>query len=334
MAWKLVALVFVVALVWGCASFRPTSPVCLAGAHLDAYGRCQVQQAPGHHIPFRAGHKVKVMQGFHGYVSHKEDLAFSVDFGCELGTPIVASRRAVVWAVRKDSNSGCADQSCVDQANYVILDHGDGSYSEYYHLLHHGVTVKEGEHVCAGQVIGLCGNTGFSSGPHLHFAVSDAARHTIPVQFQELGRDNFGYVVPDTAYTSQNERQVHCGKTRYSDLSRDAFVHQGVLLRDAIPGVIVKDRRTMTIAGTYYGDHTHVAVHRKPASSGRWVEHCVPVDPKGRFLVTINWPQASFPNGFYWLMITGSDKNCASPGWAWSYKVRVDGDQNQTPKVR
>ncbi|MFU8805911.1 MAG: hypothetical protein ACNA8W_19010, partial [Bradymonadaceae bacterium] len=111
---KIVPALLVLSLLASCMSFRPTTPVCMSGAYLDAHGRCRAQTAPAHNIPFRPGVKAEVTQGFHGYVSHKKDVAYSVDFACEEGTPIVASRRGVVWEIRKDSNTGCADESCID----------------------------------------------------------------------------------------------------------------------------------------------------------------------------------------------------------------------------
>lgn len=60
--------------------------------------------------------------------------------------------------------------------NYVTLDLGRGRYGFYEHLKHGSITVKRGDRVKSGQVIGLLGNSGSSSsGPHLHFHVGDAA---------------------------------------------------------------------------------------------------------------------------------------------------------------
>ena len=53
----------------------------------------------------------------------------------------------------------------------VRLVHEDGAMSVYAHLKADGVLVRVGQHVRAGQQIGLSGNTGFTTGPHLHFAV-------------------------------------------------------------------------------------------------------------------------------------------------------------------
>jgi len=58
--------------------------------------------------------------------------------------------------------------------NYVTLDLGNGRYAFYEHLKHGSITVKRGDRVKSGQVIGQLGNSGSSSsGPHLHFHVGD-----------------------------------------------------------------------------------------------------------------------------------------------------------------
>lgn len=58
--------------------------------------------------------------------------------------------------------------------NYVALDLGDGHYAFYEHLKPGSIRVKVGQHVHRGEVIGQLGFTGESTGPHLHFHVSDA----------------------------------------------------------------------------------------------------------------------------------------------------------------
>ena len=56
-----------------------------------------------------------------------------------------------------------------DYGKHVVLDHGNGVTSLYGHLLK--LYVEKGEHVEKGQVIGLVGSTGRSTGPHLHYEV-------------------------------------------------------------------------------------------------------------------------------------------------------------------
>ncbi len=59
--------------------------------------------------------------------------------------------------------------------NYVTLNLGNGRYAFYEHLKHGSIKVKPGDRIKSGQVIGMLGNSGSSSsGPHLHFHVSDA----------------------------------------------------------------------------------------------------------------------------------------------------------------
>ena len=57
-------------------------------------------------------------------------------------------------------------------ANYVTIGHDDGSQAVYVHLQMNGALVKLGDWVTTGDLIGLSGNTGYSTGPHLHFKVS------------------------------------------------------------------------------------------------------------------------------------------------------------------
>ncbi len=57
--------------------------------------------------------------------------------------------------------------------NRVIIDMGSGHYAMYAHLAPGSIQVKVGDHVQQGQKLGLLGNTGNSSAPHLHFQVMD-----------------------------------------------------------------------------------------------------------------------------------------------------------------
>ncbi len=313
------------AVVFGACHTRQASPsVCLAGAKSTAAGQCRAQRAPVHRIPFRRGYETKVMQAYHGYRTHQKDLAFSVDFKCEPGTPVTASRGGIVWAVRGDSNRGCAEPTCVDEGNYVVVDHGDGTFSEYHHLQRHGALVEPGEQVCAGEVVGLCGNTGYTTGPHLHFALTDVAHRTVPARLPRGRNDRFPFVVPDKTYVSRNDVSGPCRETDYSSLPVDAFAHQGIELRDSLPMVVERGATRSRLAGRYHGDKAQVAVHRKPVEGGDWIDECVAVDEEGRFEAALRWPKDRLESGLYWLMLTGADGECRSPGWAWSYRVRVE----------
>ena len=88
-----------------------------------------------------------------------EKFHYGVDLSAPQGTPIVATRSGVVSRVGYDSSSGY----------HVYINHQDGFSSRYLHMTHY--IVSTGDWVAAGQVIGYCGSTGASTGPHLHFSL-------------------------------------------------------------------------------------------------------------------------------------------------------------------
>lgn len=109
---------------------------------------------------------------------------YAIDLATAEGTPVCAARDGVVIAFRSDSNIGGPGVEYLDSANQITIKHPDGSYAEYVHLKQNGVLVRLNERVKKGQVIALSGNTGRSTGPHLHFCVfyydQQEIRHSIP----------------------------------------------------------------------------------------------------------------------------------------------------------
>jgi len=123
-------------------------------------------------LPVPKGHCFKITQGYFGR-THTVDspYKYAIDFGMPEGTPVCAARDGEVVGYRTDSNIGGPSTEFSECANYLIVKHADGSYSEYLHLKQNGVLVQLGSKVHAGQTIGLSGNTGQTHGPHLHFCV-------------------------------------------------------------------------------------------------------------------------------------------------------------------
>jgi len=115
----------------------------------------------------------EVGQGFHGGFSHSDEQnRYAVDLVVPVGTPVLAARDGVVMQVESAfDKSGLNLQKYSDRANVVRVLHNDGSMAVYAHLAENAVYVRVGEHVGVGQQIALSGNTGYSSGPHLHFCV-------------------------------------------------------------------------------------------------------------------------------------------------------------------
>jgi hypothetical protein len=92
-----------------------------------------------------------------------------VDIRLPEGTPLSAIQDAIVERVM--------DYGGENLGKGVMLQLHDGSHAIYGHLSH--INVKEGALVKAGQTIGLSGNTGHTTGAHLHFAMKDAANHFV-----------------------------------------------------------------------------------------------------------------------------------------------------------
>lgn len=73
---------------------------------------------------------------------------------------------------KADGNYDHNTQALGQPANYVGIDHGGGWITYYYHLRKGSVTVNVGDHVVAGQQVGLMGSSGNSTGLHLHWGVT------------------------------------------------------------------------------------------------------------------------------------------------------------------
>ena len=90
------------------------------------------------------------------------------------GDPVLATADGQVVMVDYDPGFG----------NYIIIKHKHGFYTRYAHLLSH--KVKRGEHVEQGQVIGYIGNTGVSTGPHLHYEIHLGSEVVDPIKYLNI----------------------------------------------------------------------------------------------------------------------------------------------------
>jgi murein DD-endopeptidase MepM/ murein hydrolase activator NlpD len=124
-------------------------------------------------LPMDESSNWQVGQGFHGGFSHEDEQnRYAVDLVVPTGTPILAARDGVVMQVESGfDRSGLNHEKYAQRANLVRVLHSDGSMAVYAHLQENGVYVRVGERVHVGQQIALSGNTGYSSGPHLHFCI-------------------------------------------------------------------------------------------------------------------------------------------------------------------
>jgi murein DD-endopeptidase MepM/ murein hydrolase activator NlpD len=144
-------------------------------------------------LPYKKGEYYPVVQGFGGGYSHQGASKYAIDIAMPVGTPIHAARDGVVIDVLEKHNRGGASRRYAEYANFVVILHSDDTTGEYYHLKRNGALVEVGDKVIAGQAIAYSGNTGFSSLPHLHFAVYKAKSHgeyqSLPIEFdQKVGQ--------------------------------------------------------------------------------------------------------------------------------------------------
>lgn len=166
----------------------------------------------GYRLPFE-NVRIRVDQGPGGHFSHGDaQNLHAIDFALPENTPIVAVRDGVVMQIEADFNgAGLKPETYGGRANFIRIVHDDGSMALYAHLQPEGAQVRMGQRVRAGQRIGLSGNTGFSTAPHLHF-VLQANRgmrlESIPLRmFGPMGELKFPKLVSD----AQRSRTVRIG---------------------------------------------------------------------------------------------------------------------------
>ena len=145
------------------------------------------QHAYRYPLPWRGG-PFRLTQGPNGSFSHTDAKSrYAMDIAMPEGTPIIAARSGVVVKTENQQAGRGSDAS----GTFVRVQHDDGTEGVYLHLKQGSVSVRAGQRVAVGSPLGLSGNTGNSSGPHLHFVVqraTEAGLVSIPYEFnQPLG---------------------------------------------------------------------------------------------------------------------------------------------------
>lgn len=160
----------------------PTSSVvCANGCVISPPGtpdRCATPVPPTttFRLPWGSGTTMRLTQDCNDSccADHVGNASFAWDFANGGGFPVLAARGGTVTHLKINSTTGCGSSTCVNNANFIVIDHGDGTHSTYLHFqggtLGPGVTC--GGTVARGQLLATAGTTGWSTGVHLHFQVS------------------------------------------------------------------------------------------------------------------------------------------------------------------
>lgn len=144
--------------------------------------------------PFAAATAYELTQAWPDQATHNTaDSRYAVDIAMPEGAPVYAAREGLVVAVAYANFEGGSDRDqYVRRANQVRILHDDGTFGVYAHLAWDSIRVRPGQRVARGERIAASGNTGFTTGPHLHFAVLRNAGlqvESVPVEFAD-GRGN------------------------------------------------------------------------------------------------------------------------------------------------
>lgn len=93
---------------------------------------------------------------------------YAIDFLMPIGTSLIAARSGRAQEIKEDAFDWDHD---LEDGNYLLILHADGTLAMYGHLTHDGALVEVGQLVAVGQVIARSGHSGQSTEPHLHFEV-------------------------------------------------------------------------------------------------------------------------------------------------------------------
>jgi len=163
------------------------------------------------------------------------------------------------------------DTACITNANIVCIRHADGSYAYYYHLMKNSITVRVGEFVPAGRIIGYVGSSGCSTDPHLHFEPGRFINGTWKKRDPWNGTFNTlpSLWVNQLGYIREREFKLHNMGVfteglvgSFSNLS-PALLKQGILQPNTISGYESKIGIFLLFQGKYTGKQIKIEI-RKP----------------------------------------------------------------------
>lgn len=153
----------------------PERPMELEYAFRYVPGDPAARHAPErpYRLPYALAQAFAVTQAWPDRITHAGPASrHAIDFEMPVGTPVYAARAGVVIDVAADFFEAGTDRDRdAARANIVRVLHDDGTMGLYAHLNWNSIRVMPGQRVTRGEYLADSGNTGFSTGPHLHFVV-------------------------------------------------------------------------------------------------------------------------------------------------------------------
>lgn len=228
-------------------------------------------------LPYPAGTAMGVSQGWGGSWSHTGNLYYGIDFNlpgtADLGIHVLAVADGTVTYRYDDCT--CEGCSCNGGwGNAVVIDHGGGEFSKYTHFQYGSIpdSIQVGTTVCAGMHVGNIGNTGASTGSHLHFQFqSDGTLNGPSIPFDRFAETS-GVPQEGGSYASSNQERSDCGPPEPCSITVEG------------PATVIDEQSDcFTRLGSYwweepsgYDDHhyfTYTIDDDQPDSSGTWEAH-------------------------------------------------------------
>lgn len=280
---RLAALIIPAYLSLGCMMQQePPVYASQGGALSNPMVRACAAPDVGFQLPYRGPGRY-VIQGNDGAFSHSGRYRFAWDFRMPEGTEVTAAADGIVVEVIDWHNEGGRAPHFAEKANFIFVDHGDSRFSVYQHLRLRGSLVRPGQSVQRGQVIGYSGNTGFSTEPHLHFAVIDYRNRTLPICFVDV---RGGVPVAGYVYGSGNHGPSGRVLAQTSVLPANAFQENQIELSSAVPARRID--RPFVVSGRVLRPASQVAViFRDRERRLGTKDFRAPVGPDGSFQVYV-----------------------------------------------
>ncbi|MBK6520425.1 MAG: peptidoglycan DD-metalloendopeptidase family protein [Polyangiaceae bacterium] len=158
-------------------------------------GSSPARAEPPLYAPWPCGTSYSITQG-HNTGSHDGEGAWAWDIGIPVGADVSAPADGVVRRIEMSSTTGGCSSAFANDANYVVLDFGDGTEALFLHLQANSSSLSVGDFVSQGDVVGKVGLTGWVCGAHLHFQIQQTCSswwcQSVPAELVDFGDPSYG----------------------------------------------------------------------------------------------------------------------------------------------